>query len=84
MRPHAMSSGKGVRPPFPNVGIVPNVRARDLTPLRAGGGGTVSKFVCGYMTRDPHLSRPILNGLPPVCRGLIGQCRGVSVSDVED
>jgi AraC-like DNA-binding protein len=61
-----MSSGKEVRPPFPNFGIVPKVRARDLSPLRAGGGGAVSKFVCGYMTCDPHLSRPILNGLPPV------------------
>jgi AraC-like DNA-binding protein len=64
--PHTMSSGKEVRPPFPNFGIVPKVRARDLSPLRAGGGGAVSKFVCGYMTCDPHLSRPILNGLPPV------------------
>jgi AraC-like DNA-binding protein len=40
--------------------------AVDLAPLRAGGGGVVSRFVCGYMTCDPHLSRPILNGLPPV------------------
>ena len=64
--PQTMSSGKEVRPPFPNVGIVPKVRARDLSPLRGGGGGAVSKFVCGYMTCDPHLSRPFLNGLPPV------------------
>jgi AraC-like DNA-binding protein len=42
------------------------IKARDLSPLRAGGGGAVSKFVCGYMTCDPHLSRPILNGLPAV------------------
>jgi len=42
------------------------IKARDLSPLRAGGGGAVSKFVCGYMTCDPHLSRPILNGLPVV------------------
>ena len=64
--PHHMSSGKTARPPFPNYGITPKIKARDLSPLRAGGGGTVSKFVCGYMTCDPHLSRPILNGLPPV------------------
>ena len=64
--PHHMSSGKTVRPPFPNYGITPKIKARDLSPLRAGGGGTVSRFVCGYMTCDPHLSRPILNGLPPV------------------
>ena len=61
-----MSSGKTARPPFPNYGITPKIKARDLSPLRAGGGGAVSKFVCGYMTCDPHLSRPILDGLPPV------------------
>jgi len=64
--PHDMSSGKGTRPPFPNYGITTKIKARDLSPLRAGGGGAVSKFVCGYMTCDPHLSRPILNGLPAV------------------
>jgi AraC-like DNA-binding protein len=64
--PHHMSSGKGAKPPFPNYGITPKILARDLSPLRAGGGGDVSRFVCGYMTCDPHLGRPILNGLPPV------------------
>jgi len=63
--PHDMSSGKGARPPFPNYGITPKINARDLTPLKAGGGGTVSRFVCGYMSCDPYLSRPILDGLPP-------------------
>jgi hypothetical protein len=63
---HHMSSGKAARPPFPNYGITPKIKARDLSPLRAGGGGAVSRFVCGYMTCDPHLSRPILDGLPPV------------------
>jgi AraC-like DNA-binding protein len=64
--PHHMSSGKGAARPFPNYGINAKVKARDLSPLRAGGGGEVSRFVCGYMTCDPHLSRPILSGLPPV------------------
>jgi AraC-like DNA-binding protein len=61
-----MSSGKGVKPPFPNYGITPKIKSRDLTPLQAGGGGEISRFVCGYMTCDPYLSRPILSGLPPV------------------
>ena len=64
--PHHMSSGKGHVAPFPNYGITAKINARDLSPLRAGGGGAVSRFVCGYMTCDPHLSRPILDGLPPV------------------
>jgi AraC-like DNA-binding protein len=63
---HNMSSGKGVKPPFPNYGITPKIKTRDLSPLQAGGGGEISRFVCGYMTCDPYLSRPILSGLPPV------------------
>jgi len=64
--PHHMSSGKGTTRPFPNYGISDKIMARDLSPLHAGGGGDTSRFVCGYMTCDPYLSRPILNGLPSV------------------
>jgi AraC-like DNA-binding protein len=63
---HHMSSGPGAARPFPNYGITAKIKARDLSPLHAGGGGEPSRFVCGYMTCDPYLSRPILSGLPPV------------------
>jgi len=62
---HHMSSGKDAVPPFPNYGISEKIKARDLRPFHAGGGGEISRFVCGYMTCDPYLSRPILDGLPP-------------------
>lgn len=52
--------------PFPNYGIAAKVQAGDLSPLRAGGGGDVTRFVCGYLTCDPYLSRPLLDALPPV------------------
>ena len=32
--------------------------------MRAGGGGDVTRFVCGYMGCDPLLCRPILHSLP--------------------
>ena len=64
--PHHMSSGKEAKRPFPNYGIGAKIKSHDLTPLQAGGGGDVSRFVCGYMTCDPYLSRPILSGLPAV------------------
>lgn len=64
--PHHISSGKDARRPFPNYGITAKIQSRDLSPLYAGGGGETSRFVCGYMTCDPYLSRPILSGLPPV------------------
>jgi AraC-like DNA-binding protein len=63
---HRMSSGKDALPPFPDYGISAKVKARDLNPLRAGGGGEIARFVCGYMTCDPHLCRPVLSGLPAV------------------
>jgi AraC-like DNA-binding protein len=65
---HHMTSGRGSVAPFPNYGISAKVKARDLSPLRAGGGGAMSRFVCGYITCDPYLCRPVLNGLPPVFR----------------
>jgi Cupin len=61
-----MTSGKGAVRPFPNYGIAAKILARDLSPLRVGGGGEISCLVCGYLTCDPHLCRPILNGLPSV------------------
>jgi AraC-like DNA-binding protein len=65
---HHMSSGKDAMRPFPNYGISAKVKARDLTPLHAGGGGETSRFVCGYMTCDPYLCGPILKGLPAVLK----------------
>ena len=62
---HHMGSA-GARRPFPNYGINAKFEARDLNPLRAGGGGEVSRFVCGYMICDPVLCRPLLGALPPV------------------
>jgi AraC-like DNA-binding protein len=65
---HHMSSGKDAVLPFPNYGITAKVKARDLRALHAGGGGEISRFVCGYMSCDRHLCKPILNGLPTVLK----------------
>ena len=64
--PHHMCSVQGAAAPFPDYGISGKITSRDLSPLRAGGGGLASRFVCGYMSCEPYLCRPILNGLPPV------------------
>jgi AraC-like DNA-binding protein len=34
--------------------------------VRMGGGGEVTKFVCGYMAFEPRLAQVLLAGLPPV------------------
>ncbi len=33
---------------------------------RQGGGGEVTRFVCGFMACEPRLSKVFLSGLPPV------------------
>jgi AraC-like DNA-binding protein len=33
---------------------------------RLGGGGEITKFVCGFMACEPRLSQVFLGGLPPV------------------
>lgn len=33
---------------------------------RAGGGGEITRFVCGFMACEPRLSQVFLSGLPPV------------------
>ena len=44
--------------------LLKRIANRDLTPIRSGGGGERTRFVCGYMALDPLLSAPILEGLP--------------------
>ena len=64
--PHRMTSGRVVTATSLTSAILSKVKSRDLSPLQTGGGGETARYVCGYMACDPLLSRPILNGLPPV------------------
>jgi len=45
---------------------VARIFSQGLRLVRSGGGGDVTKFVCGYMACEPELSKIFLNGLPPV------------------
>jgi len=36
----------------------------DLTPMRLGGGGAMTRFVCGYFGCERHADRLFLTGLP--------------------
>ena len=63
---HQITSVTGAIAPFPDYGISAKIQSRDLRALQAGGGGDTSRIVRGYMTCDPHLSRPIRSGLPPL------------------
>lgn len=63
---HLMTSEASWLETRETAAIQSKVLSRELTPLRAGGGGAVTRFVCGYMTCDPQLSRPVLSGLPNI------------------
>ncbi|HSW27389.1 MAG TPA: AraC family transcriptional regulator, partial [Burkholderiaceae bacterium] len=43
-----------------------------LEPFRYGGGGTVTRFVCGFLACNRSMCRPLLDALPRVLRIPIG------------
>lgn len=52
--------------------MLQDVLSQGLKPASMGGGGELTKFVCGYLACDPHLSKAFLGGLPPVFKVNIG------------
>lgn len=42
-----------------------DVRMHSLEALHAGGGGSRSRFICGFLVCDPQLAQGFLAGLPP-------------------
>jgi AraC-like DNA-binding protein len=65
--PHYLSAGAGANP-LENTVLLQRIRTGDLSPMHAGGGGAVTRFVCGYLTLDPLLCGPILESLPPMLK----------------
>jgi len=60
---HEMCSAEGVGDKLSEP-MTAKLQARDLSTMQAGGGGEVTRFVCGFMACDPLLCRPILLSLP--------------------
>ena len=50
-----------------------DILSQGLKLWRVGGGGEVTRFVCGYMACDPRLGQVFLSGLPPVFKVSIRQ-----------
>jgi AraC-like DNA-binding protein len=65
--PHRIGNGRYATP-LDVSNALPGVLEHGLQPLTTGGGGTVSKFICGYLACDRHLSQAFLTGLPPMIR----------------
>ena len=69
--PHIMRNGPVVKPVNDGKGIDEGIRqvlSLGLKVLRMGGGGAITKFICGYMTCEPHLCQVVLGGLPPILK----------------
>ena len=62
---HIMGNGSNVEP-VDQESDLHHIFAQGLKLSRGGGGGEATKFVCGYMSCDPQLSRVFLAGLPPI------------------
>lgn len=65
--PHGDAHILGNGPPVPPVErgqVLERVLTQKLKVSRMGGGGELTKFICGYMSCDPQLSRVFLSGLP--------------------
>ena len=66
---HSHRIGNGAyAAPLDVSNALPGFLERGLQPLVTGGGGQVSKFICGYLACDRHLSQAFLTGLPPLIR----------------
>jgi AraC-like DNA-binding protein len=72
---HAMSSQPGLTPN--GKARLSAVLTRRPRQVSFGGGGEVTRLVCGYLACDAKLAQMLLAGLPPVVRvGLRGSAAG--------
>jgi AraC-like DNA-binding protein len=63
--PHSMGNGPSTKP-LDNAQEMEWIRTRGLEVARLGGGGDVTKVICGYMACEPELFRMLLSALPPL------------------
>jgi AraC-like DNA-binding protein len=63
--PHIMGNGAPVKV-VDNEQELQRIMARGLKLSRLGGGGKVTKLICGFMACEPQLCEVFLGGLPPL------------------
>ncbi|HEU4686495.1 MAG TPA: AraC family transcriptional regulator [Nitrospira sp.] len=64
---HLLGNGTPVTP-VDSAKEIEQVVAEGRVLSQFGGGGELTKLVCGYLTCDEHLSRVFLAGLPPIIK----------------
>lgn len=65
---HQMTSDPGVEPAAVDASRLERLFTQRPHFLQYGGGGAVTRLVCGYLGCDARLVRMLMNGLPPVVR----------------
>src|SRR6478736_8215289 len=65
--PHFMGNGSAVKA-VDMAKELERVLSGGLTVSRHGGGGEITKLICGYLACEPQLSQVFLGGLPPVLK----------------
>ena len=65
--PHILGNGPPVTP-TDNARELERVLSLGLKLSRMGGGGELTKFICGYMACEPQLCGVFLGGLPPLMK----------------
>jgi AraC-like DNA-binding protein len=69
--PHFMGNGREVKPKD-FARILKEIMSQGLKLAHMGGGGEITRFICGYLICDPQLSKAFLGGLPPIFKVNIG------------
>ena len=69
--PHIMGNGPDVEP-RDHGRLLKEIMSQGLKLARIGGGGEITRFVCGYLVCDTQLSKSFLGGLPPIFKVNIG------------
>lgn len=65
--PHIMGNGVTIKP-ADNAHELERIFSQGLKLCRMGGGGEITKIICGYMVCEPQLSWIFLGGLPPIVK----------------
>jgi AraC-like DNA-binding protein len=65
--PHILGNGSPIVP-VDSARELKRILSEDLKIYRHGGGGELTRIICGYMSCDPQLSRILLSGLPPILK----------------
>jgi AraC-like DNA-binding protein len=67
--PHILRNGSPIKPePVDYQQALERMLSEGLKVSRLGGGGEITKFICGYLVCEPQLSGVFLGGLPPIMK----------------